>query len=109
MSAIPLDKAYLSAIWLETFLSFSAGVSRHSPYTDAHPQETSFLLAVSMTMFTFSTAHVSLGFQQLIEGFIVLQNQPGGPGAFFSDISIPAKYCQRQSDILVLCVSCTPS
>lgn len=41
-------------------------------------------------MFAFSTAHVSLGFQRLIEGFITLRNQPGGPAAFFSDVSIPA-------------------
>lgn len=48
------------------------------------------LVLIATTMFAFSTAHVSLGFQRLIEGFIVLRNQPGGPGAFFSDVSIPA-------------------
>ena len=41
-------------------------------------------------MFAFSTAHVSLGFQRLIEGFISLRDRPGGPAAFFSDVSIPA-------------------
>ncbi len=41
-------------------------------------------------MFAFSTAHVSLGFQRLIQGFITLRNEPGGPAAFFSDVSIPA-------------------
>jgi hypothetical protein len=49
-----------------------------------------FLLAVAAIMFTFSTAHVSLGFQRLIEGFIHRRDEPGGPGAFFSDVSIPA-------------------
>ena len=48
------------------------------------------LVAIAVAMFTFSTAHVSLGFQRLIEGFIVRRNQPGGPAAFFSDVSIPA-------------------
>ena len=54
------------------------------------PRVNKFLVAVAFTMFAFSTAHVSLGFQRLIEGFISLRNQPGGPGAFFSDVSIPA-------------------
>lgn len=44
----------------------------------------------AMIMFLFSTVHVSLGFQRLIEGFIHLRDQPGGPAAFFSDVSIPA-------------------
>jgi hypothetical protein len=47
-----------------------------------------FLAAI--LMFLISTTHVSLGFSRLIEGFIVLRDQPGGPGAFFSDVSIPA-------------------
>ncbi len=54
------------------------------------PKINKLLVAIAMTMFGFSTAHVSLGFQRLIEGFIVLRDQPGGPGAFFSDVSIPA-------------------
>lgn len=47
-------------------------------------------MATAIMMFLFSTTHVSLGFQRLIEGFIILRNQPGGPAAFFSDVSIPA-------------------
>jgi hypothetical protein len=54
------------------------------------PKVNKLLVGIAMTMFAFSTAHVSLGFQRLIEGFIVLRNQPGGPAAFFSDVSIPA-------------------
>ena len=54
------------------------------------PKINKFLVTIALTMFAFSTAHVSLGFQRLIEGFIVLRDQPGGPGAFFSDVSIPA-------------------
>lgn len=54
------------------------------------PKINKILLTVACLMFCFSTAHVSLGFQRLIEGFIVLRDQPGGPGAFFSDVSIPA-------------------
>ena len=54
------------------------------------PKINKLLVLIATTMFCFSTAHVSLGFQRLIEGFIVLRNQPGGPAAFFSDVSIPA-------------------
>jgi hypothetical protein len=48
------------------------------------------IMTTAIFMFLFSTTHVSLGFQRLIEGFIILRNQPGGPAAFFSDVSIPA-------------------
>lgn len=41
-------------------------------------------------MFCFSTIHVSMGFARLIDGFIYLRDKPGGPAAFFSDVSIPA-------------------
>ena len=54
------------------------------------PDVNKVLVGISTIMFAFSTAHVSLGYQRLIEGFIVLRDQPGGPGAFFSDVSIPA-------------------
>ena len=46
--------------------------------------------ALAVVMFLFSTVHVSLGFQRLIEGFIYLRDEPGGPAAFFSNVSIPA-------------------
>ena len=48
------------------------------------------IMTTAIFMFLFSTTHVSLGFQRLIEGFIILRNQPGGPAAFFSNVSIPA-------------------
>ena len=44
---------------------------------------------VAVFMFCFSTIHVSLGFCRLIWGFIELRDQPGGPGAYFSDVSTP--------------------
>lgn len=49
-----------------------------------------FILFTAIAMFLFSTVHCSLGFYRLIEGFIYLRDQPGGPAAFFSDVSIPA-------------------
>jgi hypothetical protein len=48
------------------------------------------ILPVAVLMFCFSTIHVSLGFTRLIEGFIYLRDEPGGPAAFFSNVSIPA-------------------
>ena len=113
-SDIPLDKAYLSAIWLETLFYGMLLWSHPWPTKNGHsfplgmnfvlfwsclttltirrrtPKVNKLLVAIAMIMFAFSTAHVSLGFQRLIEGFIVLRDQPGGPGAFFSDVSIPA-------------------
>ncbi|THH30055.1 hypothetical protein EUX98_g4135 [Antrodiella citrinella] len=92
---IPLDKAYLSAIWLETLFygmnfvlfwtcMFVLIVKRRTPKVNK------ILVTIAVAMFVMSTTHVSLGFQRLIEGFIVLRDAPGGPAAFFSDVSIPA-------------------
>ncbi|KAH8104660.1 hypothetical protein BXZ70DRAFT_606660 [Cristinia sonorae] len=92
---ILLDKAYLTAIWLETlfyginFVLFWACmfvliVKRRTPTVNKR------LVAIAIAMFVMSTVHVSLGFQRLIEGFIHLRDAPGGPAAFFSDVSIPA-------------------
>ena len=44
---------------------------------------------VAVSMFCFSTAHVALGFYRLIRGFIELRDAPGGPGAYFADVSTP--------------------
>lgn len=54
------------------------------------PQVNKYLISIAVVMFCFSTCHVFLGFYRLIMGFIVLRDQPGGPAAFFSDVSIPA-------------------
>lgn len=92
---IALDKAYLSAIWLETmfygmnFVLFWACLTMLT-IRRRTPKINKILVGIAVIMFSFSTAHVSLGFQRLIEGFIVLRDRPGGPGAFFSDVSIPA-------------------
>ncbi|CDO70150.1 hypothetical protein BN946_scf185009.g1 [Trametes cinnabarina] len=92
---IPLDKAYLTAIWLETlfygmnFVLYWTCMSMLT-WRRRTPNVNKLLVGIGTLMFAFSTAHVSLGFQRLIEGFIVLRDQPGGPGAFFSDVSIPA-------------------
>ncbi|KAF9061813.1 hypothetical protein BDP27DRAFT_1428576 [Rhodocollybia butyracea] len=93
-SQIPLDRAYLTAIWLETlfyginmllFFSYLFIVKYKRKY-----RLSKIIITVAVLMFLFSTTHVSLGFYRLIEGFIVLRDAPGGPSAFFSDVSIPA-------------------
>ncbi|CCM04916.1 uncharacterized protein FIBRA_07113 [Fibroporia radiculosa] len=92
---IALDRAYLAAIWLETlfygmnivlFFSclFVLIIHRRTPKVNK------ILVGIAVTMFCFSTCHVFLGFYRLIMGFIVLRDEPGGPAAFFSDVSIPA-------------------
>ncbi|KAJ3975776.1 hypothetical protein EV361DRAFT_431448 [Lentinula raphanica] len=87
---IPLDRAYLTAIWLETlfyginFLLFFSYlfIVRYKRRTSL----SKIIVGVAIMMFLFSTVHVSLGFYRLIEGFIVLRT----PIEFFSDVSIPA-------------------
>jgi hypothetical protein len=91
---IPLDKAYLTAIWLETlFYGMNFVLFFSCLYAIRYKRKTplnKFTLSMAIIMFLFSTVHVSLGFQRLIFGFIYLRNQPGGPAAFFSNVSIPA-------------------
>ncbi len=50
---------------------------------------TPIIFWVAVLMFCFATIHVSLGFCRLIWGFIDLRDMPGGPGAYFSDVSTP--------------------
>jgi hypothetical protein len=59
-------------------------------YKRKQPRVNRRIVATAILMFMFSTIHVSLGFQRLIDGFIILRNEPGGPAAFFSNVSIPA-------------------
>ncbi|KIY53707.1 hypothetical protein FISHEDRAFT_26027, partial [Fistulina hepatica ATCC 64428] len=88
-----LDKAYLTAIWLET-LFYGVNATLFCGYLFMLRYKHSRTLArpiviVGIAMFLLSTVHVSLGFYRLIEGFIYLRNEPGGPAAFFSDVSLP--------------------
>ncbi|THU98435.1 hypothetical protein K435DRAFT_964962 [Dendrothele bispora CBS 962.96] len=95
MASIALDRAYLTAIWLETlfyginlslFVSYMAITKFKRRGRPMHK----LIVITAILMFLLSTTHVSLGFYRLIEGFIVLRDEAGGPGAFFSDVSIPA-------------------
>ncbi|RPD53973.1 hypothetical protein L227DRAFT_512399 [Lentinus tigrinus ALCF2SS1-6] len=90
---IPLDKAYLTAIWLET-LFYGINICLFGSYVyilrfRRTRKITPIIFWVAVLMFCFSTTHVSLGFYRLIRGFIDLRDQPGGPGAYFSDVSTP--------------------
>ncbi|KZT73959.1 hypothetical protein DAEQUDRAFT_761897 [Daedalea quercina L-15889] len=92
---ITLDRAYLAAIWLETlFYGMNIVLFSSCLYVliarRRTPRVNRYLVGIAVLMFCFSTCHVFLGFYRLIMGFIVLRNQPGGPAAFFSDVSIPA-------------------
>ncbi|KAJ3997785.1 hypothetical protein F5050DRAFT_1568549 [Lentinula boryana] len=89
-SQIPLDRAYLTAIWLETlFYGINLLLFFSYLFIVRYKRRTSLskiIVGVAIMMFLFSTVHVSLGFYRLVEGFIVLRN----PTEFFSDVSIPA-------------------
>ncbi|KAJ4483535.1 hypothetical protein J3R30DRAFT_3285510 [Lentinula aciculospora] len=89
-SQIPLDRAYLTAIWLET-LFYGINLLLFFSYLfivryKRRVSLSNIIVGVAVMMFLFSTVHVSLGFYRLIEGFIVLRD----PTEFFSDVSIPA-------------------
>ncbi|KAI8976423.1 hypothetical protein BD414DRAFT_531010 [Trametes punicea] len=91
---IPFDKAYLTATWLETLLygmNFVLYWTCMSMLTRCRrtPKVNTVMVGSRTLMFAFSTAHVSLGFQRLVEGCNILRDRPGGPAAFFSDVSVP--------------------
>ncbi|KAI0737616.1 hypothetical protein C8Q80DRAFT_315009 [Daedaleopsis nitida] len=93
VASIPLDKAYLTAIWLETLL-YGINLCLFCSYVYVlrfrrTRKITPIIFWVAVLMFCFSTIHVSLGFCRLIWGFIDLRDIPGGPGAYFSDVSTP--------------------
>ncbi|KAJ3911076.1 hypothetical protein F5877DRAFT_55699 [Lentinula edodes] len=89
-SQISLDRAYLTAIWLETlFYGINLLLFFSYLFIVRYKRRISLskiIVGVAVMMFLFSTVHVSLGFYRLIEGFIVLKD----PIVFFSDVSIPA-------------------
>lgn len=60
-------------------------------YKRRTPRLSRTLLFSAIAMILFSTVHVSLGFRRLLEGFIYLDGgpEPGGPAAYFSDVSLP--------------------
>lgn len=131
MGKLPLDKAYLTAIWLETLLYgarvqcllwnatsslWNLGINFTLCWICGYvlikkkSKIPWIMLAVVIFQWMISTVHVSLGFtvricsfhlsplqhessplskQRLIYGFIYDRNQPGGPAAYFSNISIP--------------------
>ncbi|KAI0713462.1 hypothetical protein C8Q76DRAFT_675570 [Earliella scabrosa] len=90
---LALDRAYLVAIWLET-LFYGINVCLFVSYVyivrfRRARKISPAIFCVAVLMFCFSTIHVSLGFARLIWGFIEHRDAPGGPAAFFSDVSQP--------------------
>ncbi|KAF9642559.1 hypothetical protein BDM02DRAFT_2050570 [Thelephora ganbajun] len=92
MGNLPLDKAYLTAIWLETlFYGINFTLCWICGYVLIKKKKKIpwIMLAVVIFQWMLSTVHVSLGFTRLIYGFIYYRNGDGGPAAYFSNISIP--------------------
>jgi hypothetical protein len=92
MASLPLDKAYLTAIWLETlFYGINFTLCWICGYVLIKKKNKTpwVMLAVVVFQWMISTIHVSLGFTRLIYGFIYNRDEPGGPAAYFSNISIP--------------------
>lgn len=93
MAQIPLDKAYLTAIWLETLLY---GVNTTLSWTCGYfllkkkAKTPWIMLAVVTLQWLISTVHVSLGFTRLVYAFIYYRDEPGGPEGYLTNISIPS-------------------
>ncbi|KAE9400629.1 hypothetical protein BT96DRAFT_1096578 [Gymnopus androsaceus JB14] len=93
MSSIPLDRVYLTAIWLTFMVRINILLFFSYLFIVRYKRRhalSNIIVGVAVLMFLPSTCHVFLGFSRLIEGFIVLRNETGGPAAYFSDVSTPA-------------------
>lgn len=92
MTQIPLDKAYLTAIWLETLLyGINATLCWICGYVLLKKKNKTpwIMLSVVIFQWSISTIHVSLGFTRLIYAFIYYRDKPGGPEGYLTNISIP--------------------
>ncbi|KAF8974273.1 hypothetical protein BDZ97DRAFT_1911473 [Flammula alnicola] len=45
------------------------------------------MLGISLIMFVLATMHIGVNFTRIIKAFIIFQDAPGGPGAFFNELS----------------------
>lgn len=93
MAQIPLDKAYLTAIWLETlFYGINTTLCWICGYVLLKKKSKTpwIMLAVVSLQWMISTVHVSLGFTRLVYAFIYYRDKPGGPEGYLTNISIPS-------------------
>ncbi|KAF8962182.1 hypothetical protein BDZ97DRAFT_1702662 [Flammula alnicola] len=45
------------------------------------------MLSVAIVMFVLATMHIGVNYTRIIKAFIIFKNEPGGPGAFFNQLS----------------------
>ncbi|KAF8325936.1 hypothetical protein F5887DRAFT_1065154 [Amanita rubescens] len=45
------------------------------------------MIGISLVMFILATMHISVNFTRIIQAFIIYRNEPGGPPAFFNQLS----------------------
>ncbi|EPT04835.1 hypothetical protein FOMPIDRAFT_1094714, partial [Fomitopsis schrenkii] len=53
---------------------------KHNPWRD-------HMLWISILMFVVATIHIGVNYTRIIQAFIVHRNEPGGPAAFFNELS----------------------
>ncbi|TFY69678.1 hypothetical protein EVJ58_g273 [Rhodofomes roseus] len=51
-----------------------------NPWTDP-------MLWISLAMFVVATMHIGVNYTRIIKAFIIYRNEPGGPAAFFNELS----------------------
>lgn len=45
------------------------------------------MLGIAITMFVFATMHIGVNYTRIIKAFVIFKDEPGGPGAFFNQLS----------------------
>lgn len=92
--AIGLEETLLVSIFLEAFLyGLSVMLYMATIYVllrrrKAWPLNKT-MLATATSMFVLATIHLSIDLKRLLNGFIRFRDQPGGPMAYFSEVTDP--------------------
>ncbi|KAH9838082.1 uncharacterized protein C8Q71DRAFT_577470 [Rhodofomes roseus] len=89
----PADEAKIVSIFIQTLLYGAYAVlfiltmwvlltrrRKVNPWTDP-------MLWISLAMFVVATMHIGVNYTRIIKAFIIYRNEPGGPAAFFNELS----------------------
>ncbi|KAF9478003.1 hypothetical protein BDN70DRAFT_880537 [Pholiota conissans] len=45
------------------------------------------MFSIALIMFTLATMHIAVNYTRIIKAFVIFKDEPGGPGAFFNQLS----------------------
>ncbi|KDQ49552.1 hypothetical protein JAAARDRAFT_186972 [Jaapia argillacea MUCL 33604] len=92
-STFPADEAKLVSIFMQTLLYgvfcplFFATIIVLRRKVAAQSGMSKVMMGTAITMFILATMHIGVNFTRIIKAFIIFKNEPGGPAAYFNELS----------------------